>query len=63
MSSESARLARKYIRLEGHKGVYGLASEIVGDADDGSLSDTPVKDQGRLDLGSGEAVSRDVDDI
>ena len=55
--------AKGYVRLEGNKGMDSLAGEIVGYTDDGSLCDTPVKDQCRLDLSSGETVSRDIDDI
>jgi len=54
---------REYARLESNKGEDGLAGELIIDTDNGSLCDTLVEDQSRLDLSSGETVSRDVDDI
>ena len=53
----------EYVRLEGDEGVDSLARELVVGTDDGGLSDTRVEDEGRLDLGSRETVTRDVDDI
>lgn len=40
-----------------------LTSEVISGTDDGSLSDAWVEDEGRFDLGSGETMSRDVDNI
>ena len=41
----------------------GLAGEIVAHTNDGSLGDTLVEDQSRLNLSSRETVPRDTDDI
>ena len=49
--------------LQRDEGVDGLASELVGRADDGGLRDALVQEQRGLDLRGGETVTRDVDDI
>lgn len=49
--------------LDGDECVDGLAGELVVDADDGSLGDGGVLDEGGLNLGGGEAVAGDVDDV
>lgn len=49
--------------LDGDKGVDGLAGELVVDADDGGLGNGLVLDEGGLDLGCGETVAGDVDDV
>lgn len=49
--------------LDGDKGVDGLAGELVVDADDGGLGNGLVLDEGGLDLGGGETVAGDVDDV
>ena len=54
---------REDVRLERDEGVYGLACQVVGDADDGGLGDTRVEDERGLDLGGREAMARDVDDV
>lgn len=51
------------LRLEGDKGVHGLAGELVGGTDDGGLGDTSVHDERRLDLGGRETVTRDINNI
>lgn len=53
----------EYSRLECDERVHGLAGELVVRADDGSLGNTVVQDEGRFDFGSGETMARDVDDI
>ena len=53
VSQASGKMTEGYIWLEGNKGIDSL----VGGADDGSLSDTPVKDQSGFDLRGGETVS------
>ena len=54
---------RRYVRLEGNKGVDGLASEVVGCSNDGGLSDSGVKNECGLDLGSRQTMARNVDNI
>ncbi len=49
--------------LDGDKGVDGLAGELVGDADNGGLGDGVVLDEGGLNLGGGETVAGDVDNV
>ena len=49
--------------LERHKGVDGLAGELVGNADNSSLGNGVVLDESGLDLGRRQAVAADVDDI
>lgn len=49
--------------LEGNEGVDSLASELISDTDDSSLSHGVVLEKGSLDLGGGETVTADVDDI
>lgn len=46
--------------LHRHKGIHGLASDIIVASDDGSLGDSLVEDEGGLNLGGGEAVARDA---
>jgi len=43
--------------------VDGLAGQLVGYTDDGGLRDGVVLDQSRFDLGCGQAVAADVDDV
>lgn len=40
-----------------------LAGELVIGTDDSSLCHTVIKDESRLNLGSGETVAGDIDDI
>ena len=40
-----------------------MARKLIGDADDGGLGDGGVLNKGRLDLGRGQAVTADVDNI
>ena len=54
---------KRYIRFECDESVHGLASELVVGTDDGSLSDTGEKDEGRFDLSGRETVTGDVDDV
>ena len=54
---------KRYIRLECDESVHGLAGELVVGTDDGSLSDTGEKDEGRFDLSGRETVTGDVDDV
>lgn len=49
--------------LYGYKGIDGLACEFVCDADDGSLGNGVVLDEGGFDFGCGEAMTGDVDDV
>jgi hypothetical protein len=46
--------------LHRHKGIHSLASDIIVASDDGRLGDSLVEDEGRLDLGGGQAVARDA---
>lgn len=41
----------------------GLTSQLVVCADDGSLSNAIVQDEGRLDLSGRQTMSSDVDDV
>ena len=63
VSQASKKMTERCIRLEGNKGIDSLANDLVGDADDSSLSDAPVKDQSRLNLSGGEMVTRGVGHI
>ena len=54
---------KRYIRLECDESVNGLACELVVGTDDGGLSDTREKDEGRFDLSGRETVTGNVDDI
>ena len=54
---------RGYIRLESNKGIDGLACEVVGGSNDGGLSDSGVKNERGLDLGSRQTMARNVDNI
>ena len=63
VSQVSKKMTERCIRLGGNKGIDSLASDLVGDADDGSLSDVPVKDQSGLDLSGGETVTRGIGHI
>lgn len=49
--------------LHGDESVDGLSGEIISSSDDGSLGDSSVNDQRRLDLSGRKSVTRDVDDI
>jgi hypothetical protein len=49
--------------FEGDEGVNGLAGEFVGDADDGGFGHERGFDERGFDLGGGEAVAGDVDNI
>jgi len=49
--------------LDGHKGIDGLARELIAHPDDGSFGDGVVLDEGGFDLGRGETVTADVDHI
>ena len=60
VSQASKKTTERCIQLGGNKGIDSLTSDLVGDADDGSLSDVPVKDQSGLDLSGGETVTRGV---
>lgn len=51
------------LRLEGDECVHGLAGEFVAGTDDGCLSDTGIEDESRLDLGGGQTMSGNVDDV
>ena len=41
----------------------GLAGELVVGTDDGSLGDSRVEDESRLNLGGRQTMAGDVDDI
>ena len=58
VSQASKKTTERCIQLGGNKGIDSLTSDLVGDADDSSLSDVPVKDQSGLDLSGGETVTR-----
>lgn len=49
--------------LDGDKGVDGLASQLVGDTNNGGLGNGVVLNQGSLNLSGRETVAADVDDI
>ena len=49
--------------LDGNKGGDCLASELVGHTDDSGFSDSVMLDQGSLNLGSGQAVTGNVDNV
>src|SRR5436190_19507468 len=51
------------VALEGHERGYGLAAVLVRLADAGRLGHLGMRDDRRLDLGGGETVARDVDDV
>ena len=63
VSQASKKTTERCIRLGGNKGIDSLANDLVGEADDSSLSNAPVKDQSRLDLSGGEMVTRGVGHI
>ena len=63
MGTNSGESKKGYERLEGDIGDDGLTGKIISDADGSGLGHALVEDQSRLDLGGGEAVARDVDDI
>lgn len=48
---------------EGDVGEHALALDIVGDAHDGCLSHGLVRVEDAFNLGSADAVARDIDDI
>ena len=60
VSQASKKTTERCIRLEGNTGIDSLTSDLIRDADDGSLSDAPVKDQSGLDLSGGGAVTRGI---
>jgi hypothetical protein len=49
--------------LDGDEGVDSLSGKLIGDTDDGGLSDSGVVDQGSLDLSGGETVTGNVDNV
>lgn len=49
--------------LDGDEGVDSLAGEVVSDADNGGFGDGGVLNESGFDLGGGEAVTGDVDDV
>lgn len=49
--------------LDGDESVDSLAGELVSDADNGGFGDGGVLDERGFDLGGGEAVAGDVDDV
>lgn len=49
--------------FESDEGVNSLTSELVVGTDDSCFSDTVVEDESRLDLGSRQTVTGDIDDI
>lgn len=49
--------------LDRNEGVDRLSGQFIADSNDGSLSHSLVLDQGGFDLGGGQAVSTDVDNI
>ncbi len=49
--------------LNGHKGIDGLARELIAHPDHGRFCDGVVLDEGGFDFGSGETVTANVDDI
>jgi hypothetical protein len=49
--------------LDGDESVDSLAGKVVSHANDGSLGDGVVLNERGLDLGSGQTVTGDVDDI
>lgn len=49
--------------LESHKGIHSLASELIGHANDSSLGNNVMFDEGGLNFRGRETVTTDVDDI
>lgn len=49
--------------FQADEGMDTLSRNFVSGSDDGSLGDGLVHDEGGFDLGGGEAMSRDVDDV
>lgn len=49
--------------LDRDEGVDGLAGEFISDANNGGLGDSSVLNESGLDLGGGETVTGDVDDV
>lgn len=49
--------------FQADEGMDTLTCNVVGSPDNGSLGDGLVHDEGGFDLGGGETVSRDVDDV
>lgn len=49
--------------LENAEGVDGLAFDLVSDTDDSGFSAGGVRDEGRFEFSSAEAMTRDVDNV
>lgn len=49
--------------FDGDESVDGLAGEVVSNADNGGFGDSGVLDERGFDLGGGETVAGDVDDV
>jgi hypothetical protein len=49
--------------LDGYEGLDGLTRQVVGNTNHGGLRNCGMVDQSGFDLGGGEAVTADIDDI
>ena len=56
-------IRRLSVALERDESVDGLASELIGNTNDGSLSDGTVRQKSGLDLSSGQTVTANVDNV